>query len=54
MKDSGTNQITFGGGQRPDTVEEIGGKPSFAGPGQRPKDFNRFQTAVRNQIKELQ
>ena len=38
---------------RSDVAEDVGGKPSFAAPGQRPKDFHRFQKAVRNQIREL-
>ena len=34
--------------------EVIDGRPQgFSAPGERPKDFDRFQTSVRNQIREL-
>ena len=39
--------------KRPDSIDEIGGQPGFSAPGQRPKDFDRFQTSVREQFVEL-
>lgn len=40
---------------RQERVEQtiVGKPPGFSAPGQRPRDFDRFQTSVRNHIREL-
>ena len=39
--------------QNYDAFDEIAGKSGFSALEQRPKDFDRFQTSVRNQLAEL-
>lgn len=39
--------------KRPESIDEIGGQFGFSTPGQRPKDFDRFQTSVKGQLEEL-
>lgn len=39
--------------KRPDSIDEIGGQLGFSTPSQRPRDFNQFQNAVRNNLNEL-